>query len=238
MTPKPAHIEHAVVAASTLKQLSEISPIPYLKVVAGNVKTNRAQCLAMIDEIDELLCAIIDLCVETSGAIPFVLLESMAKFSELVFPILAHIPITFSRTLQKYNPSCERSRKWAESSGFYASRRIRKLDPTLVRPLLTRNEIKSSATVLGNLAELSVNEDRKHHELISLLVEQESDQASSILSDYSTDRIRGFRDSSSTLSLLLPPAPQIFHGRDSELNEIVDALMQRERALQFWVPQE
>jgi hypothetical protein len=40
----------------------------------------------MIDEIDELLCAIIDLCVETSGAIPPVLLESMAKFSELVFP--------------------------------------------------------------------------------------------------------------------------------------------------------
>jgi hypothetical protein len=35
MMKKPAHIEHAVVAASTLKQLSEISPIPYLKVVAG-----------------------------------------------------------------------------------------------------------------------------------------------------------------------------------------------------------
>ncbi|KAJ7797641.1 hypothetical protein B0H13DRAFT_1934063 [Mycena leptocephala] len=32
---------------------------------------------------------------------------------------------------------------------------------------------------------------------------------------------------SSTLSLLLPPAPQIFHGRDSEFNEIVDTLMQR-----------
>jgi hypothetical protein len=55
----------------------------------------------MIDEIDELLCAIIDLCVETSGAIPFVLLESMAKFSELVFPDPCTYPYNVFKDIAK-----------------------------------------------------------------------------------------------------------------------------------------
>ncbi|KAJ7878867.1 hypothetical protein B0H14DRAFT_2567154 [Mycena olivaceomarginata] len=91
----PDYTHHATTAASMLKQLSELSPIPYLKVVAGvslliletiqTVKTNKEQCATLVEQVDELLCVIIELCVESvDNSEPFspLLLNTMGRFAE------------------------------------------------------------------------------------------------------------------------------------------------------------
>ncbi|KAJ7282443.1 hypothetical protein C8J57DRAFT_1218660 [Mycena rebaudengoi] len=68
-------IQHATIAASTLKQLGQISKLPYVQVLSGvslliletvqNVKRNKDECFAMVGQIDELLCIMIDFLAET-----------------------------------------------------------------------------------------------------------------------------------------------------------------------------
>ncbi|KAJ7730686.1 hypothetical protein DFH07DRAFT_992901 [Mycena maculata] len=78
-SPTPL-IHHAAIAAGTLKTLSDASPIPYVKVVAGvslliletvkSVKTKKEECAALVEKIDQILGIIIEMCKETPVALP------------------------------------------------------------------------------------------------------------------------------------------------------------------------
>ncbi|KAJ7452057.1 hypothetical protein B0H11DRAFT_299705 [Mycena galericulata] len=98
-------MHHARLAATTLKQFSEMSSIPYVKVVAGvslliletvvSVKANKEECVAMIEKIDELLSIVIELCVDTSVPLSPTLIEAMGNFAETLQKIQS-----FMRTQQ------------------------------------------------------------------------------------------------------------------------------------------
>ncbi|KAJ7883562.1 hypothetical protein B0H14DRAFT_3857382 [Mycena olivaceomarginata] len=173
-----AYIDRATVAASMLKRLSEASPLPYLKVVAGvsllimetvqNVKSNQDQLPDVDRTIDQLLCVIVEVSLETSENNSPSLLQSMAKFADI--------------------------------------------------------------SVVGNLADWRAIEERKHHQLLSIFAVKDGSATASILSKDFNGRQS---DIQSAKQLQYPFAaaariPQIFHGRESELNDVVANLLQDE----------
>ncbi|KAJ7662955.1 hypothetical protein B0H17DRAFT_1336955 [Mycena rosella] len=220
------HIPRAAVgaAAATLKQLSEISPIPYIKVVAGvsllildtvqSVKTNKEECTAMIVQIDQLLHIMIDLCSEPSVSLPSIVLDAIGKFAE---------------TLQKIEVFMRMQNGMGRFKRFFRHQEnIAQLEDckTGLKAAFDAFSMKGSLATAGDLAEMRLAMDHRHHELLEMISDSYSfNQGSSVSSASSRDTL-SINDSFSSLSLMLPSAPQIFHGRDSELAAVVNLLLQ------------
>ncbi|KAJ7138267.1 hypothetical protein C8R44DRAFT_976057 [Mycena epipterygia] len=213
-------LDRATIAATALKQLSDFSSIPYLKVVAGVsllildtvqfVKTNKEQCTTLIEKIEELLCIIIQLCVNTitlsSG-----LLHAMGKFAGTLQKIEA-----FMRTQQDMG----RFKRFFRQQENAAQLEDCKMG---LRQALDAFAVTTSMSTIGNVEEMRVATERKHQELIKLIGDNHSFQGSAVDNGSS---IFSLNDSVSSLSLLLPTAPQIFHGRESELGKVAALFLQ------------
>ncbi|KAF7326674.1 AAA domain-containing protein [Mycena venus] len=217
-------IQRATVAAATLKQFSEIQSTPYLKVVAGvallifetvrSVKTNKEECAALVEQIYQIICAIIDLTAETSTSLSLVLLDAMAKFAETLQKIES-----FMRT-QQDKGRLKRFLRQQENAALLEDCKLG------LRHALDVFSIQTRAITIADVAEFQFATEHKHQELLKLIAESNlSDQGSSVLSTGSISSL-GLHSSFSSLSLLLPSAPQIFHGRESELRDMVYGLMQ------------
>ncbi|KAJ7282373.1 hypothetical protein C8J57DRAFT_1295223 [Mycena rebaudengoi] len=223
-------IQHATIAASTLKQLGQISKLPYVQVLSGvslliletvqNVKRNKDACFAMVGQIDELLCIIIDLCMETAVSLPPPILHSLGSLAETLQKIEAYM------RAQEDRGRMMRFFRQQEDSAQLEDCKMG------LRQALGVFSVQSSLSNTTRLAESRVNAERRHHQLLGLLAEKsyESDETSSILSSASTSvsQLRSLRSSLSSFSLLLPVVPHIFHGRQSELANIVSILLQDE----------
>ncbi|KAJ7454939.1 hypothetical protein B0H11DRAFT_2324377 [Mycena galericulata] len=219
-------MQHATLAATTLKQLSEINSIPYVKVVAGvslliletvqSVKANKEECVAMIETIDELLSIVIELCVDTSVPPSPTLIEAMGKFAETLQKIQS-----FMRTQQDMG-KFKRSFRQHENAT-----QLEECKLGLQRALDTFS-VKTGLTAAADIAAFKLARESKHQELLKLLAETDwSDQGSLTTSMASrTTLLSSHSFSSLSLPGLLPSAPQIFHGRESELKDVVALLLQ------------
>ncbi|KAJ7630061.1 hypothetical protein DFH06DRAFT_1439649 [Mycena polygramma] len=223
-------LHHATVAATTLKQLSEINTTPYLQVVAGvallilqtaqSVKKNKEQCVALVEQIYEIICALIELCADTSAPLSPVLLDGMAMFAETLQKIDA-----FLRMQQDTN-RLKRFLKHQEHTSRLEDCKAGLRD---ARDVFAT---KTAAVTLGDVAEFQATMERKHHELLKLIVENSfSDQGSSGFGSivgslhFNTKLTLWDRHSFSSLSIMIPSAPQVFHGRQSELRDAADRLL-------------
>ncbi|KAJ7153422.1 hypothetical protein C8R43DRAFT_1126715 [Mycena crocata] len=217
-------ISRTTVAASTLKELSDnksIPSIPYANVVAGasllilervgSVRSNKEQCAALVEHIDELLCIIIELCVEGSVTVSPALLDTVAKFAETLQKIEG-----FMRTQQDMG-RLKRFFKQEENTA-----QLEECNEGL-RQALEALSTKTNLAIIDDAAKMRADLQIKHEELLELLAETS-------LSDEGSGSARASVISSSTtnssLSVLLPSAPQIFHGRESELMELITLLLQ------------
>ncbi|KAJ7099313.1 hypothetical protein B0H15DRAFT_542712 [Mycena belliarum] len=210
-------------AAGLLRDIAEGTDLSYLRPVAGIsllildtvyvVKTNRDQCLVMVEHIYEIICVIINVCEAGTG---------------LSSATLRNIS-TFIRTLQKVH-SVIRSQ----------------LEHGLVKRLVRHAEnlqqldeckaaLKHSMGLFGiqhniwaasvTIAEMHAATLKHHQELLEYLTD--SSQCDSRISIEGS--LHSFQTGSSTSSfLLLPGSPKIFHGRDTELTQILTGLLQPE----------
>ncbi|KAJ7115446.1 hypothetical protein C8R44DRAFT_880744 [Mycena epipterygia] len=213
-------VHHATVAADTLRKLSEISRTPYLKVVAGvallilqtaqarpaSVRTNRDQCAILIEQMDQLLGIIIELCTDTSVTLAPRLLYAMGRFAETLQKIES-----FMRTQQEMG-MLKRFFRQQENTA-----QLEDCKAGLAQAL-DAFSVTTTLGAVGDLAEIKAARERKHQKLLELIAEDYSFNQGSISSSIG---LHG-----STVSLLLPSAPQIFHGRDSELQDVTDLLLQ------------
>ncbi|KAF8199286.1 hypothetical protein K438DRAFT_683984 [Mycena galopus ATCC 62051] len=85
-------------------------------------------------------------------------------------------------------------------------------------------KMKSGASILNNLDEMEKQTRHMHQELLELI----SNLSDDTISDHGSSIYRRLNNSqiSSKSFSMLPARPQIFHGRDSELAEIVQMLQQ------------
>ncbi|KAJ7452066.1 hypothetical protein B0H11DRAFT_2288746 [Mycena galericulata] len=219
-------MHHATLAATTLKQLSEINSIPYVKVVAGvslliletvlSVKANKEECIALIENIDGLLWIIIELCVDTSVPLSPTLIEAMGNFAE---------------TLQKIQSFMRTQQDMGKFKRFFRQHEnATQLEDCKLglRRALDAFSVKTGLTAAADIAAFKLARESKHQELLKLLSETDwSDQGSLTTSMASrTTLLSSHSFSSLSLSVLLPSAPQIFYGRESELKDLVALLLQ------------
>ncbi|KAJ7699337.1 hypothetical protein B0H17DRAFT_1328325 [Mycena rosella] len=209
-------IQRTTVAAATLKQLSEINSTPYIKVVAGvslliletvqSVKTNKEECAAFIEQIDQLLCIIIDLCSEPSAALPLALLDAIGKFAQTLQKI--EVFMRMQQGMGRFK------RFWRQQENIAQLKDCKKG----LNQVFDAFSIKTSLAVAEGLADMRLATEKRHQDLLKLISDTYSFNQTSSTSS-------GTPSSSGSLALMLPSAPQIFHGRESELAAVVGLLL-------------
>ncbi|KAJ7451934.1 hypothetical protein FB451DRAFT_1524494 [Mycena latifolia] len=191
-----------------LNELSDAFGTPFVPAIATtalslmaavqNVKKNKEDCIQLLENVYQLLCAIVNLHIksETKGNLPPATLHHVGKFME---------------TLHKIHTFVEAQQDGSKIKSFFRQ--------TETKTLLSdcRAGLQQALEVFKEEAEIMQKEVL---ELISTWSDgTTSDRSSSI---YKTG---GSQNSSNSISML-PAKPKIFHGREIELNEIVDILHQ------------
>ncbi|KAJ7481734.1 hypothetical protein FB451DRAFT_136279 [Mycena latifolia] len=84
--------DHVAVVVSTLREVSDGLDTPFLRTISGvaalilttvqSVRTNKEECAQMVEDISEIISAIIRLCVDANGVLPPSILDSIGRFTE------------------------------------------------------------------------------------------------------------------------------------------------------------
>ncbi|KAJ7133691.1 hypothetical protein C8R43DRAFT_1133228 [Mycena crocata] len=213
-------LHHVQAAVGLLRDIADDSDVSYLKPVAGisilildivhSAKTNREQCLQMVEQIYEIVCAIINACeANIENGLPSAMLHNIS---------------TFIQTLQNVH-------------SFIRSQLDRGLINRIVRHVENTQQIDECKTALRHsmdlfsiqtgilnsvaVAEMHAATLNRHQQLLDYLADPEHDRKSIAGSLFSFQSVT----SSSSSFALLPGNPKIFYGRESELQEIITSLL-------------
>ncbi|KAJ7487907.1 P-loop containing nucleoside triphosphate hydrolase protein [Mycena latifolia] len=211
-------ITHGRTAASTLREISDDDQnLPYLKAIGGvallildtvqNVRANKQQCFKMIEHINDIVLAIINICGNPGAELSPAMFRNISNFAE---------------TLQKVHTVVRN-----QVDMNIVHRIIRHIENeaqinecnVALQHAMDVFTIRTDLDTAMNLAKMKISGAQKHDELVEYL-EMRSSKAS-------IDRT-SFATSSSSLSILLPAPPQIFRGREVELKHILSHLLSSE----------
>ncbi|KAJ7462904.1 hypothetical protein FB451DRAFT_1494950 [Mycena latifolia] len=179
----------------------------------ANVKKNKEECIQLLENVYPLLCAIINLHIksETKGNLPPPTLNHVGKFME---------------TLHKIHTFVEAQQDGSKIKSFFRQTETKTLLSECWAGLEQSLEVfktETTITALGRIPQMQEDAEIMHKEVLELISSWSdgttSDGSSSI---YKTG---GSHNSSNSISML-PAKPKIFHGRKSELKDIVDILHQ------------
>ncbi|KAJ7866618.1 hypothetical protein B0H14DRAFT_2504313, partial [Mycena olivaceomarginata] len=205
------------VTLKTLEVLADNLNTPFLGVISTTiqslldnieaVKQNKDECTLLMEKTHNLLNAIIvaHMKSDTGGELPVNVLNHIGRFSE---------------TLHKIHTFVEAQQSSSKIKMFFRQGEMN----TLLRDCKTELQqgleffqIKS-VNVMKDIAELHEESQKRYQEVLNMietLSDTSSDRASTIGGVYSRSH-----NSSNSISML-PSEPKIFHGRDSELSEIL-----------------
>ncbi|KAJ7185241.1 hypothetical protein C8R46DRAFT_375208 [Mycena filopes] len=215
-------LKYANIAASTLRDIADSSTTPFLKTIAGlsisileiaqAVRANQDACLRMVSQIDELLSFILELCVKGDD-LPPIMLHNLGKFAETLQKVHS-----FMKSQQNANV-LKRIFRQSENASL-----LEECNMALKHTLRVFG-VETSVFVITEMAEMRELAEKRHQDLIHLFQSEFSDVGDSDTSSLISRNL--FELGNSTTSLvLLPAAPKIFHGRDSELGALVNLLLQ------------
>ncbi|KAJ7056319.1 hypothetical protein C8F01DRAFT_1311089 [Mycena amicta] len=222
-------LEYATAAANALQEVAGLQNAPpYLETAAGlsllvldgarRVRANRAQCIQLVEQIHEVLCALVTLCGGAGGDVPTLslslgMLHSISQLTETLQQAHAYV------SAQADTGMFKRIIKQAEHAA-----RFEECSASL-RKALEAFGIRSH--VLLQVEQMHDEARKRHEELVALMeavrLERQED-ADADEDDNGSLTARNSLKSSSTSLSLLPSSPQIFHGRDAELSTCVGAL--------------
>ncbi|KAJ7458207.1 hypothetical protein FB451DRAFT_1182950 [Mycena latifolia] len=193
-----------------LNQLSDAFGTPFVPAISNttlslitavqNVKKNKEDCTQLLENVYQLLCAIVNLHIksETKGNLPPATLDHVGKFME---------------TLHKIHTFVEAQQDGSKIKSFFRQTEMKTLLSDCRAGLQQALEVFKTETnmaVLNHITQMQEEAEIMRKEVLELI---------SSWSDGTTS------DSSNSISML-PAKPKIFHGRESELKEIVDILHQ------------
>ncbi|KAJ7912614.1 hypothetical protein B0H13DRAFT_2271432 [Mycena leptocephala] len=178
------------------------------------VKKNKEECFRLAENIHGVIYTIVNLHVqsELAGSLPAATLQHVGNFTE---------------TLQKIHTYVEAQQESNMIKHFFRRGEMNTLLKDCqagLQEALEVFKVQSGTTLLNNVGEMQKRTQQLQDELLELISNLSdgtiSDRASSL---YHT--LNNSQKSSKSFSML-PARPQIFHGRDSELTEIVRMLHQ------------
>ncbi|KAJ6505219.1 hypothetical protein C8R45DRAFT_1181309 [Mycena sanguinolenta] len=178
-----------------------------------NVKRNRNECIQLMESVPQVLYAIVEVHIksEAIGSVPPAMLDAVGEFTE---------------TLHKIHTYIQEHHDGNRIKNFFRQTELSALYKDCqsgMEHTLEAFKIKSSSITFQTIGEMQRAADHMHNELMELISIQDA------FSDRSFSMYQGGNGSqnSSTSFCLLPGKPKIFHGRDSELQGIIDTLHQK-----------
>ncbi|KAJ7446964.1 hypothetical protein FB451DRAFT_1188474 [Mycena latifolia] len=220
-----------------LNKLSDAFGTPFVPAISSttlslitavqNVKKNKEDCSQLLENVYQLLCAIVNLHVksETKGNLPPATLHHVGKFME---------------TLHKTHTFVEAQQDGSKIKSFFRQTETKTLLSECRAGLQQALEVfkdsnlmqtETTITALGHITQMQEEAEIMCKEVFlgtDFLVLAKS-SFSSLAQIYKTggsqNRLK-FTGSSSNSISMLPARPKIFHGHESELKEIVDILQQ------------
>ncbi|KAJ7136658.1 hypothetical protein C8R44DRAFT_848258, partial [Mycena epipterygia] len=211
-------------AVTLLNKLSDAFGTPFIPAISNttlslingvqNVKRNKDKCIQLMENIHEVLYAIVNLHItsDTEGALPPTTLHHIGKFTE---------------TLHKIHAFVEAQQNSNKIKHFFHQSEMNTLlkdCQTGLKEALQVLKIRTGVNISNDIAEMQGNTQKMHRELLELISTLSdattSDRSSSIYQKFTSSQ-----NSSESLSIL-PARPKIFHGRELELKDIVDKLNQ------------
>ncbi|KAJ7487149.1 hypothetical protein FB451DRAFT_1535652 [Mycena latifolia] len=186
-----------------LNELSDAFDTPFVPAISkttlslitavqlANVKKNQEDCIQLLENVYQLLCAIVNLHTEseTMGNLPPATLDHVGKFTE---------------TLHKIHTFVEVQQDRSKIKSFFRQTEMKTLLSECRAGLQHALETQTNIAALGHITQMQEETEIMHKEI------------------YRTD---GSQNSSNSITML-PAKPKIFHGRESELADIVDKLHQ------------
>ncbi|KAJ7735033.1 hypothetical protein B0H16DRAFT_135592 [Mycena metata] len=177
------------------------------------VKRNKDDCFQLVESIHQVLYPIIHLHLksETAGSLPPSVLDKVADFTDTLHKIY-----TFLEIQQDGNKIRQ----------FFRQSEVNKLLKDCHTGLNQANEtfqVQTGLTVLDNVIQIQREAETMHKDLIELITTLSDGTTSDRSSSVFYKKANGSQLSSNSFSLL-PSKPKIFHGRDSELKQIIEVL--------------
>ncbi|KAJ7433649.1 hypothetical protein FB451DRAFT_1471936, partial [Mycena latifolia] len=210
-------------AVTTLDVISESMKTPFLQPILNTlhslltavqtVKRNQDECTRMLEQIHELIYAVIWVHMKsnTAGELSPTMLNNLGKFTE---------------TLHKIHTYVEAEQEKSKIKQFFRQGEMKTLLKACHTGLEQTLEVfkVQGATVLSEVADMRQHSQKTHQavlELISALSEEASSKSGSSIS-----RVLSSSHNSSNSFSLLPSQPKIFYGRELEVATIIQYLDQ------------
>ncbi|KAJ7443379.1 hypothetical protein FB451DRAFT_1437614 [Mycena latifolia] len=208
-----------------LNDLHESLGTPFVQAISNttlnllsavqNVKNNKDECVHLMKDIHEILLAIAKLHMqsEPQGSLPPSTLYHIGKFTN---------------TLHKIHTFVEGQQEKSRLKHFLRQSEMRILFKECragLQQALELFEIETGAEILANALKIQENTEKLHEELLDLILnmtEGSSDRSSSVYHSVTGSQNR-YRD-----LLNIESKPKIFHGRESELHQIVQTFNHKE----------
>ncbi|KAJ7181062.1 hypothetical protein C8R46DRAFT_941049 [Mycena filopes] len=210
-------------ALTLLKELNDAFGPPFMQPIINttqalmtgvqNVKRNKDECFQMVESLPQVLYSIIHLHLksETSGGLPLAVFQDIGEFAEILHKIYMFVQLQQdgNRIKQLFHQS--------------EANRLLKDCRTRLDQAIAIFKGQTGVQVFNDIVQLQTEADNMHKELLELISTVSdgtiSESSSSVLYEASNNSQK-----SSNSFLLLPPKPQIFHGRQSELKHVLDIL--------------
>ncbi|KAJ7593840.1 hypothetical protein C8J56DRAFT_1120738 [Mycena floridula] len=190
--------------SSSLQGLAGVGSMIFEMV--DNVKSNREKCFRMTEQVYELVCAVINCCEEAIELAPTFLhaISSLTSTLQKVVSFMQeHTRGNLIKRLLHHQQSATLTEECMSS----------------LQHALALFKLQSGLMTATRMAEMQASAMGRHQELLDM-INQPSD----------LDLLQELRRSSSSVSVLLPGAPKIMHGRQQEIKHVIDALQQNEPA--------
>ncbi|KAJ7202344.1 hypothetical protein GGX14DRAFT_544525 [Mycena pura] len=211
-------------AVDTVNILSDSLSVSFLQSISATtqslvklmetVKYNQNECTLLLEQTLVVLQAIIDICVnsDTLGILSPIMLGHIGDFILTLHKI--HI---FVEAYQGGN----RIKILLRSSELST---LLKDCKTGLQNALNVFKVNTAANLFKNIDEMQKNAKEKHQEVLDLIASLSDTTNSETTSSFS--RVLPSSFNSSTSLSMLPSMPKIFHGRESELSDILQLFTQ------------
>ncbi|KAJ7274045.1 hypothetical protein C8J57DRAFT_1714971 [Mycena rebaudengoi] len=219
-------IQYTTLAATTAKNIGETTQVPFLVSTAmlsfsilkciETTRSNKEDHVEIMEQIHEILCIIVQLhsTSEIKGVLPTALLYDIAKFTEALEKLFTVLNGQQKGTLGKIKGLFRQP-----EDGEKLERCKQELSQ-----LVGLFKAQVTGSTLSQVGQMKKDAKEQHEKLVALLEKDSSLTGSDRSSMAGT--LASLKNNSSGSFGLLPPCPQIFNGRESELQDVVNILIQ------------
>ncbi|KAJ7813298.1 P-loop containing nucleoside triphosphate hydrolase protein [Mycena olivaceomarginata] len=225
-TVTQTRLENPAIVADSVKTPFLGAIINTTNAILKNIQTvnkHKEDCVQLMEQIHKLLDAIMILHIKADAELPIEVLDQVGKFTKyLSGPFITyHILTKGIRILHKIYTFVEAQQKGNRVKSFFHQGEL----GTLLKDCQAGLQQSfaffqiEGPRVLLDITEMQKDAQKKHQEVLEM-IEKLSEATASERASTISRHYCGFSNSSTSISML-PPEPKIFHGRESELSDII-----------------